>query len=105
MRQAATVAILTFGALIPGAGGAAAADLEAGRALAEAWCSACHAVGPDAEVASDAAPSFVGMATAELTPGELRARIAAPHPPMPQIDPSEAQLEDLVAYIESLSGS
>ncbi len=78
-------------------------DAEAGRALAEAWCTACHAL-DGAETASDAAPAFAGIAAdPDLSPGQLRARIAAPHPPMPQLDPTEEQLSDLVAYISSLS--
>lgn len=78
-------------------------DAAAGRALAEAWCAACHAL-DGAETASDAAPAFAGIAAdPDLTPGQLRARIAVPHPPMPQLDPTEAQLSDLVAYITSLA--
>lgn len=105
MRRVDMAAILVLGAGVTGSSAGWAADATAGRALAETWCAACHSTDPAADSASDAAPSFAGMAKGGLSAGELRARIAAPHPPMPQIDPSEAQLDDLVAYIGSLSDS
>jgi cytochrome c len=81
----------------------AAGNSQAGRDLAQQWCSSCHVIGPS-ERGQDAAPSF--PAIARRTPSDheaLRAWLTAPHPPMPNLSLSRQQIDDVVAYIDSLA--
>lgn len=51
---------------------------------------------------SDAAPPFVAVAR-QNTRGWVRAWLAAPHPPMPNFNLSRQQIDDIVAYLDSLA--
>jgi mono/diheme cytochrome c family protein len=88
------------------AGAQQVGDPQAGRRLAEAWCSQCHVIGPGAPgPASDAVPTFPAIARmASTTEMSLRVFMQTPHPPMPDIQLSRQQLDDVVAYILSLRG-
>jgi mono/diheme cytochrome c family protein len=79
----------------------AAGNPENGRSIAERWCSTCHAVGRG-PAASDAAPAFTALAR-ERSPEQLRGWLAEPHPPMPNLSPTRAEVEDVVAYLRSLA--
>ena len=51
----------------------------------------------------DGAPSFVDLARDDtVTPDSLHAFLAEPKHPMPPIDLSREQIDDLIAYIGSL---
>jgi mono/diheme cytochrome c family protein len=78
-------------------------DPEAGHRLAQRWCSSCHAAA-DATSATDAAPSLASIARdrAEDT-GWLRSWLVAPHPRMPNFNLSNAEIDDLVAYLARLA--
>lgn len=83
----------------------AAGNAEAGRLLAQRWCSACHLV-PGARTASDAAPSFVSVAkTHKNDPSWVRAWLSTPHPPMEGINLTRQQIADVTAYLQSLSAA
>ena len=77
-----------------------------GKNLAERWCASCHLVSAEQTTATTEAPPF---ATIAERPAEELAKLGAmlshPHPPMPALDLSRIEIEDLVAYIESLKGS
>jgi mono/diheme cytochrome c family protein len=81
---------------------AAAADPEQGRLLANQWCASCHVVepgGPGVEVG----PTFDSVANdPAVSPDRLRGWLAAPHPPMPDLNLSRLEIESIVSYIESL---
>jgi len=94
------VALATGMTLAPLAGMAQEPDLERGRDLAIRWCSDCHLVGPDGP-GGDVAPAFASLARARSDDG-LRAWIAEPHPPMPQLDISAMAVDEIAAYIRSL---
>ncbi len=80
-----------------------AADVDEGERLARQWCSACHLVGDDQPAAGDAAPPFASIAeSAAARPDDLEAWLADPHPPMPNLDLTRTEIDDIVAYIESL---
>ncbi|MBL28075.1 MAG: cytochrome C552 [Rhodospirillaceae bacterium] len=100
MRFIATSALLGIFA----AGSAQAADMDAGAALAEKWCSSCHVVSPDQEMAAqDGVPTFMALADDPTkSTDELAAFMQAPHPPMPDMSLTRREVGDLVAYIESL---
>jgi len=81
----------------------AAGDMDAGRELVETSCSACHMV-RSAGSGSDVAPSFASIAKAKK--GDLswtRAWLMDPHPPMKGINLTRQQIDDVVAYLRSLS--
>jgi mono/diheme cytochrome c family protein len=79
-----------------------AGDPETGRALARQWCTACHVVDLEGH-GSDAAPALPALlADDRRTPDELRGWLAAPHPPMPDLDLTRQEIEDIVAHLESL---
>jgi mono/diheme cytochrome c family protein len=95
------------------AANASAASVENGRQLALEACSACHQAAPQqkrpAPVAEGAegthveAPTFVQIADRCLTAQDLRARIASPHYPMREQELMPLDLDNLAAYIQSLS--
>ncbi len=82
---------------------AAAQDKAAeGRSIANRWCSSCHLVGPE-EAVSDGAPTFSQIAKDPyFTTDRLRAWLAAPHEPMPDLELSREEIDAIVAYLQSL---
>lgn len=98
-------AALLLVAGLPGglaSGPAAAADPEAGRALAQEWCSSCHYV-EGGRAASDVAPAFAEIAKrAAATEDGWRTWLSDPHPPMPNLQLSNAEIESVVAFLKSL---
>jgi len=82
---------------------AAAGDAQAGRRIALRWCDGCHG-SAEANRASDGAPSLLAIAQDKSkTPEHLRAWLTAPHPPMPNLNLSRSEIDDIMAYLESLS--
>jgi len=81
----------------------AAGDAARGHALARVWCSNCHLVEGSAE-GKDVAPPLAQIAK-RGAPNQLRARafLSAPHPPMPNFDLARRQIDDIVAYLNSLA--
>jgi len=76
--------------------------LERGRDLAVRWCTGCHVIGFGTP-GGDAGPAFPSVARREgQSIDDVRAWLADPHPPMPDLDLSAAQFDDLAAYIMSL---
>lgn len=103
--RAFTVTLLL--ALMAGASTAASAqaagDREAGWHLARQWCTGCHVVDA-AGHGTDVAPAFPVIARERGRDQRwLRAWLATPHPPMPNPNLSGAEIEDVVAYLESLA--
>jgi mono/diheme cytochrome c family protein len=97
--------VLVFAAamvLRPGFAGAAG-DAESGHRLARLWCASCHVV-DGASTGKDVAPPLAEIAK-RGAPGQLHARafLAAPHPPMPNLNLARAQIDDIVAYLDSLA--
>lgn len=94
--------ILTVVALLSAITPAGAQDIDRGRDLALRWCVSCHVVAPDA-AGGDAGPAFAGVAA---RPGQteqaIRNWLADPHPPMPDLNLSATEFNDLAAYIFSL---
>jgi mono/diheme cytochrome c family protein len=74
----------------------AAGDPTAGEALTQRWCSGCHG-------STDAAPTLSeAVNRPERREGTLKAWLTDPHPPMPNLSLSRAQIDDVVAYLASL---
>lgn len=97
-----TRGLLTLAIVAPTA--VEASDLERGKTLAAQWCRSCHLTAPDQVGSLDAAPTFTKIAeTAAERADDLRAWLADPHPPMPNFDLTIREIDDLLAYIQSLS--
>ena len=80
----------------------AAGDVEIGAFLASKWCSGCHLV-ETSGTGTDAAPSFQSIARNRgADQAWLRAWLISPHPPMPNLNLSRLEIDDLVAYLASL---
>lgn len=100
MRHSLTIGLLAAAILAPGP--AMAADAQAGHELANQWCTACH-VADGASRGADVAPTFNSIANRkDRTAAEMEAWLTDPHPVMPDLKLSRAQIDDLIAYIESL---
>lgn len=85
------------------ASAAFAGDAAEGLRLAQKWCSACHIVNGGQVDASDAAPPFAQIANDPAkTPETLAIWLAAPHSPMPDLNLSQDEIDDLIAHIQSL---
>jgi len=96
---AAAIAVFLAAGSIASAQGSA----DAGKRLAQQWCSSCHQVEPSAP-AKDVAPPFASLGVEKgKDPGWIRAWLANPHPPMQGINLSRRQIDDIVAYLQSLA--
>jgi mono/diheme cytochrome c family protein len=84
---------------------AVAQDVEAGRQIAQRWCSACHEIGT-APVKNDVSPSFWSIARMSSTTAmSLHAFLSTPHHRMPDYSLSRQEIADLSAYILSLKAA
>jgi mono/diheme cytochrome c family protein len=78
----------------------AAGDAETGAQTARRWCTDCH-VAPGTRAGSDRVPAL--QTIARQRDGDfLRGFLARPHAPMPSLSLTSREIEDLIAYIESL---
>jgi mono/diheme cytochrome c family protein len=81
----------------------AAGDVARGQALANVWCTSCHIVDRKG-TGTNVAPPFPKIAE-RGAPEQRgpRAFLFAPHPPMPDFNLARDQIEDIVAYLNSLA--
>ena len=79
-------------------------DIKHGRALAEVWCVTCHVIDREQTSAVPAGPPpFPALAdNPDITADALSGFIRQPHPPMPDMSLTNAEVQDLVGYIQSL---
>lgn len=99
---AALGAQLALGVLICGA---QAADPERGRAIAQANCSRCHAIGRDGDSPLAAAPAFRTLHTKyplENLEEPLAEGIVTGHADMPEFRLDPDQIEDFLAFLRTL---
>lgn len=85
---------------------AAAQELEQGRALAEALCQRCHAIGESGESADGAAPPFreiAGRYSVWALQEALAEGILAGHPDMPEFTLSPDEINALLSYMDTLT--
>jgi mono/diheme cytochrome c family protein len=72
--------------------------------MARRWCAECHLI--DSEPAAtviDGAPPFATIANDPAKGGTyLRTWLFDPHPPMPALELTRREIENVVTYIESL---
>ena len=99
MRKAAITMFFVTAAL---SSAVEAGDPENGRAIARQWCAGCHVV-EAGQPGGDAAPTFPAIANdPNRYPKALRAWLSNPHPPMPNLQLSRSEIDDVVAYLETL---
>jgi mono/diheme cytochrome c family protein len=80
-----------------------AADPENGRITANRWCSSCHVVQPNQRLATDQAPPFASLAKMpDLDANKLAFLLLKPHPNMPSLLLSRAEITDIADYIATL---
>ena len=80
----------------------AAADANAGRQLVLASCSSCHALNASRN-ASDGAPPLSFLAKDnKARPAWVRGWLMDPHPPMPNIMLNRTQIDNIIAYLNTL---
>jgi mono/diheme cytochrome c family protein len=78
-------------------------DLIAGRAFAREVCASCHSVEPSQTASNASAPSFQQVAdTPGMTATALTVWLQTSHPTMPNIQLTQAEKRDVIAYIVSL---
>jgi len=98
-----SVAIIAGVLLISGSGAFAQGSATAGKVLAQHWCAGCHQI-ERSEPAKDIAPPFASIGVEKKKdPGWVRAWLGDPHPPMKGIDLSRQQIDDVIAYLQSLA--
>lgn len=104
VRGGVLAAILLLG-LGRGAAAEGAVDVQAGEQLAETHCSRCHAIGESGESLMQGAPPFRDLK--QRYPVEDLAELLAEgmvtaHPQMPVFTFTPEQIDDLLAYLDSL---
>jgi cytochrome c len=104
MRLCAFVLLAVFAASIPPAF-SAAGNADAGRQLVMRSCSSCHATDATTTVRDGAPPFTLVAKTNKERPAWIRGWLMAPHPPMPNIPLSRQQIDDIIAYLQSLPTS
>ena len=108
MRLMLAAAVLMLGACANQAPEPTRAALaDDGRAIAEAQCAACHAVGEYGESPNAAAPPFRTVLSnyrAEVLEEELIEGIRVSHP-MPEFQFNPQGADALVAYLQSIQAA
>ncbi len=78
-------------------------DAQEGQALAAAVCGECHVIEKGVRDADGAAPAFQSVAdNPAMTALALRVFLRTPHDDMPDLILSDAETDDLIAYILGL---
>ena len=89
---------------------AVAQDPATGRALAARHCAKCHAIAPGETSPAPRAPAFdsfggdwlVSALAEALAEGIM---VAHSDPPMPEFSFTPREIDDLIAYLESIAAS
>jgi mono/diheme cytochrome c family protein len=81
-----------------------AVDAAEGKAVAERWCASCHLVEREQKSATtDQAPPFASIAKMpEFGANKLALLLLQPHPNMPKLSLSRAEVTSLADYIATL---
>jgi mono/diheme cytochrome c family protein len=83
----------------------AAGNADAGRDLVLRSCTSCHAPNGTTAATDQAPPlSFIARDT-KRDPTWIHGWLMDPHPPMPSIMLSRQQVDDIIAYLNTLPSS
>jgi len=108
-KRAISRALLTVILSMGGAMGAAQSQpqlIERGRSIAERLCARCHAITATGQSPSTAAPPFRDLSKRypiEQLAEALAEGIVVGHSAMPEFRFEPAEIDDLLAYLESLA--
>jgi cytochrome c len=96
--------VLIWGVSAPAATQEAQPSAERGKDLATRLCRNCHLLDSSTDQTVPAGtPTFRSMATA---PSQTRERVLAaliqPHVPMPDVQLSRTEIDDIIAYLDAL---
>lgn len=81
----------------------AAGSASLGKEMARQWCSACHLVDEGQKSTSADIPDFKTIAEKyQDEHGALKRFLVDPHPPMPNLSLTRREIQDLLAYFDSL---
>jgi mono/diheme cytochrome c family protein len=79
-------------------------DVAAGRRIASSLCSPCHRIDAQDREPGRVPPDFGAVADMKpQTPTVLRIFLQTPHGNMPRYQMTDAEIDDVIAYIRSLS--
>jgi mono/diheme cytochrome c family protein len=81
------------------------ASVDAGRRIAEVQCAGCHAIGPAGESRNPEAPPFRTLSRhypVNALEEAFAEGILVGHPAMPQFRFTPAQIDDILAYLQSV---
>jgi mono/diheme cytochrome c family protein len=99
MRKSISLAAITIPLL---ASSAFAADPDHGETVVKRWCADCHMVAAG-QKASTEAPPFSGIAKRpDFDASRIAFFLLDPHPKMPDMHLSRADVADIAAYIATL---
>ena len=83
--------------------GAAVADVATGGRIAQRWCSNCHVISnSQTSPVPQGPPTFITIAKSGMSADQLRAFLSHPHGAMPDLALTRTEIDDLIAYIQSL---
>jgi mono/diheme cytochrome c family protein len=100
MLRAAFTSVVLVAVIFPLIGSSRAADVAKGAQLARQWCANCHVVdGSGAATVQQGPPSFRSIG---LTADQLRTFLTHPHGAMPEFAITRTEIDDVIAYIETL---
>jgi cytochrome c len=90
--------------MLAGAGAyPARADARRGAQLARQWCANCHVIGSTSTgPVPEGPPSFQAVAHSGITADQLRGFLSHPHGAMPDLSLTREEVDDLIAYINTL---
>jgi mono/diheme cytochrome c family protein len=95
-------ALASFGGAMPAQAGGDAAH---GKVIAKRWCVNCHVVSADQTSAKVDVPTFADIARRRQDDRALSSFLVEPHPPMPNLNLTRQEIDDVVAYIRSLDAN
>ena len=108
-KRAAAPAIVALTLLFVTCDGVCAQDLEGpsadkGHTFAQKLCRNCHVVGDDVAASVPAGiPSFRAIANRpDQTAERIRNVLISPHPPMPDVQVSNEEILNILAYLDTL---
>jgi cytochrome c len=104
-RCGAAVAVLVLTVVASASARAEGGDPTLGHALAKEWCAKCHAIGFYGESPLPVAPPFRELHTrydVEDLAESLAEGILVGHPTMPSFRFEPDQIDNLIAYLETL---
>jgi len=95
--------LLLVGYCTSGIASPALGDADNGKRLGARWCSDCHVVYQGQSLATDKAPPFASLAKApDFNASKLAYLLLKPHPNMPSLSLSRAEIADIAEYIATL---